>query len=284
MDSEAGEFEVRRPDFVLRGTSEGEGVDVVLCHGLSATRGYVLHGSRHLPRSGYRLHLFDARGHGESDPAPEGEGYGYPVQVEDLDAVIGAVTAGRPLVVGGHSMGCHTAAAWALLNPDQVDALVLIGPVHSGRSEPDSKARWDSRAAALDEGGPEAFSECVAREFTGNSTDRELVSSLALRRTREHRHPSAVADALRQVPRSSPFDSIELLGQIAVPTLVVGSRDEIDSGHPLAVAMEWAERIPDAEFLVESKGDSPLAWQGGRLSRVITEFLDRRLPEKEANA
>ena len=76
--------------------------------------------------------------------------------------------------------------------------------------------------------------------------------------------------------RSSPFEEISSLGALEAPTLVVGSRDDLDSGHPLAVAELWAETIPGARLVVEEPGDSPLAWQGGRLSRVIDEFLDLR--------
>lgn len=277
LETEPREFEVDRQGLVLRGTSEGEGLDLVLCHGLSATRDYVVHGSRYLPRSRYRLSLFDARGHGSSDPAPQGDDYGYPAQIADLDAVVDLVAEGMDPVVGGHSMGCHTAAAWALENPERTTALILIGPVFGSGSHGASNGRWDARAEALEQGGPEAFAECVADEFAGEDADRELVARIALRRAGEHLDPSAVAEALRQVPRSRPFESIERLSEISVPTLVVGSRDDVDSGHPLEVAGEWAERIPESEFIVEPEGDSPLAWQGGRLSREIADFLDRRL-------
>ena len=56
---------------VIRGESVGQRPAVVLCHGLSAVRGYVVHGSKVLPRQGYRLITYDARGHGRSDPAPD---------------------------------------------------------------------------------------------------------------------------------------------------------------------------------------------------------------------
>lgn len=268
-------FEVSRSGILLRGRSEGEGPDVVLCHGLSANREYVVHGSRHLPRSAYRLHIYDARGHGASDPSPGEEGYGYPVQIADLDAVIGEVTEGGPLVVGGHSMGCHTAAGWALENPGRVRALILIGPVFGMTSAPVSEDRWEERATALERGGPDAFAEQVAGEFAGDRDDRELVARIARRRIGEHRNTSAVVEALRDVPRSRPFESIEQLRDLHVPALVVGSRDELDPGHPLAVAEAWAELIPGAELIVEDEGESPLAWQGGRLSRDIVSFLDR---------
>ena len=70
----------------------------------------------------------------------------------------------------------------------------------------------------------------------------------------------------------SPVDP---LGEISVPTLIVGSRDESDPEHRLAIAEEYAERIPDAELIVEGEGESPLAWRGGSLSREIDDFLSR---------
>jgi 3-oxoadipate enol-lactonase len=41
------------------------------------------------------------------------------------------------------------------------------------------------------------------------------------------------------------------------------------------VAREYAERLPHAELVVEDEGQSPLAWQGARLSRAIAAFLER---------
>jgi len=274
---ERREFEVGCDGMTLRGSEQGEGETVLLCHGLSATRDFVVHGSRAIPRAGRRLVLWDARGHGESDPAPAGEGYGYRHQIDDLGAIVGRVTNGdRPLVIGGHSMGCHTAAAWALANPDRVSALILIGPVFTGTGLGPDEDRWDLRASALSEGGPEAFARTVAEEFTGSDDGRSLIERLASDRIRKHRHPEAVAEALREVPRSAPFEGISSLKMLRSPVLVVASRDDLDPGHPLEVAESWAETIPGARLVVEEPGESPLAWQGGRLSRVITEFLDQR--------
>ncbi|MBN8865986.1 MAG: alpha/beta hydrolase [Solirubrobacterales bacterium] len=244
---------------------------MVLCHGLSATRRYVVHGSKHLPRHGYRLITYDARGHGESDPAPP---YEYEGLAEDLDRVLDATGArdGEGTILGGHSMGCHTVARRALQDPEGIRALILIGPVFTGAADDDS--RWDERADALESGGPEAFGEVVA-QGSANEAVWEATYRLARDRARLHRHPEAVAQALREVPRSMPFDSIEELARIDVPVLVVGSHDEFDPGHPHAAAVRWAELIDGAELIVEEPGKRPLAWQGGQLSREIDAFLGR---------
>ena len=57
----------------LAGEEVGEGPPIVLLHGLTATRRYVVHGSLALRAPGYRQISYDARGHGESDPAPRGQ-------------------------------------------------------------------------------------------------------------------------------------------------------------------------------------------------------------------
>jgi len=113
----------------LRGETAGEGRAIVLCHGLTATRRSVVHGSRLLERAGHTVVTYDARGHGESEPAPAGEGYDYPALVADLDTAIESQAgSGTAPIVGGHSMGAHTAVAYALRNPGRVAGLVVVGP------------------------------------------------------------------------------------------------------------------------------------------------------------
>lgn len=256
---------------MLRGESAGHGPDVVLCHGLSATRRYVVHGSRFLPRRGYRLHVYDARGHGESEPGADG--YGYPLQADDLERVINDRSVTGPLVLGGHSMGCHTAVTSALRDPARVAALILIGPVFTPMSSgEDEMARWDERADALEMGGPDAFGRAAAKGIE-SPRYRKTVERLARERAELHRHPEAVAEALRQVPRSRPFESMEELARLEMPVLVVGTGDEADPGHPFAVAEQYAAVLPDAVLVTEEPGESPLSWQGGRLSREIDAFL-----------
>jgi hypothetical protein len=75
------------------------------------------------------------------------------------------------------------------------------------------------------------------------------------------------------VPRSIAFDGLESLQSLEMPALVIGSRDESDPGHPLALAEAYASNLRNARLLVESEGQSPLAWQGAQLSRAIEAFL-----------
>jgi hypothetical protein len=40
------------------------------------------------------------------------------------------------------------------------------------------------------------------------------------------------------------------------------------------VAKAWADAIPSARLISEEPGQSPLAWQGGRLARELAGFFD----------
>jgi pimeloyl-ACP methyl ester carboxylesterase len=261
----------------LRGETAGEGPPVVLCHGITATRRYVLHGSKALPRAGYAVTTYDARGHGESDPAPTGESYGYPELVADLQRVVGAEVGEDRLLLGGHSMGAHMAIAYALRHPERLAGLVLIGPVYTGAVEPDSLRYWDGLAAALEGGGVDGFLDYIDREQGIDPRWRDSVLRFTRQRLELQQHPEALAQALREVTRSRPFDSLEELGALAVPTLVVASNDDADPGHPYEAAAAYAEALPNARLLSEAEGESPLAWQGGKLSRALAAFYAEAL-------
>jgi pimeloyl-ACP methyl ester carboxylesterase len=104
---------------------------------------------------------------------------------------------------------------------------------------------------------------------------RDTVNRVLHQRLSAHEHPDAVADALRAVPRSRAFESWDELAELDVPCVVVASRDEADPGHPYAVGKRYAEAIPGAELRSEEPGASPLAWQGGQLSKIIAGLAER---------
>jgi pimeloyl-ACP methyl ester carboxylesterase len=268
-------FRVDASGVELAGERVGEGDPVVLLHGITATRRYVLHGSNALARRGYEQISYDARGHGESSPAPEGSGYGYTELTADLGTVLERCSVSRP-VLCGHSMGCHTAASYALGHRAEIRGVVLIGPVQLGLPAPDEVLRaWDRLADGLERDGVEGFMEVFEADLKVDPRWRETALRITRERMKLHRHPGAVAQALREVPRSVPFDGMAELETLDLPALVVASRDEADPGHPHSVAEAWAASLPQGELVSEDPGKAPLAWQGGRLARVIADFCER---------
>jgi pimeloyl-ACP methyl ester carboxylesterase len=267
-------FEIETRGVRLCGEQAGESPSVVLLHGLTATRRYVVMGSRTLERSGYRTVAYDARGHGRSSPAPNPGAYTYAQLAEDLEAVLDELGIERALLAGA-SMGAHTALRFALLHPERVAALGLVTPSFDPRVA-DSTAH-DPLAEGLRTDGVEGFVR--AYDFSNVPAEwRARVETVVRQRLSLHEHPEAVAAAMEVVPRSRPFEDMAELTRIAVPTVVVASRDEVDPGHPLALAEEYAQRIRNAELRVEEGGPpvrSPIAWQGGQLSKLLVELAAR---------
>jgi len=265
------EFVIERDGVRLAGQDEGEGPAVVLLHGLTATRRYVVMGSTMLERSGHRVIAYDARGHGRSSAAVDAGDYGYEQLGLDLEAVLDGTGVQRA-VLAGVSMGAHTLLWLALNRPERVGGLVVITPAYDGEEHEDRGrlARWDALSDGLRDGGIEGFVSAYGEPEVPERW-RETVLKVIRQRLELHEHPEAVADALRAVPRSRPFREISELSSISVSAAVVASEDQIDPGHPRAVGEAYAAAIPGARLITDEPGRSPLAWQGSQLSRVIAD-------------
>lgn len=266
------DHEIERDGTALSVSDDGEGHAVVLLHGLTATRRYVVMGSKALERGGHRVVAYDARGHGTSSPASEPGAYGYEELAADLHAVLDGLGIARATLAGA-SMGAHTIARFAIDHPERVAGACFITPAFLPGRDPGLDG-WDRLSDALRDGGVDGF-VAAYRFDTVPEAWRETVEKVIRQRLSAHRHPDAVADALRAVPRSSPFDDVAQLAALTVPTAVVASRDDADPGHPLEVGRRWADAIPGAALHVEDEGRSPLAWQGGQLSRIIADVATR---------
>jgi pimeloyl-ACP methyl ester carboxylesterase len=254
----------------LSADEAGDGTPVVLLHGLTATRRYVVMGSKNLERGGHRVIAYDARGHGKSAP---GDGYGYEKLAADLATVLDDRGIERA-VLAGASMGAHTIVRFALEHPDRARALVIITPAYDPDAPERDLDRWDALARGLREGGVEGFIAAYGEPRVPDSF-KGTVRTVLEQRLSAHEHPEAVADALEQVPRSPAFDSWDALAKLDLPVTVVASRDDADPEHPYATGERYAAAIPGAQLVSEEPGKSPLAWQGGQLSRVIAETAAR---------
>ena len=265
------EIAVVRDGVELAGEEAGEGIPVVLLHGLTATRRYVVMGSRSLERSGHRVIAYDARGHGRSAPAPSPSEYTYGDLGEDLLAVLDDRGIERAMLAGA-SMGAHTLLWVALRAPERVAGLVVITPAYDPATQDDEARleRWDALADGLERDGIEGFIAAQGRPDVPEDW-QETVLKVTRQRLSQHEDLKALADALRAVPRSRPFAAVDDLAAISVPVAVVASSDEPDPGHPQAVGEAYAAAIPGARLVLDEPGRSPIAWQGSQLSKLIGE-------------
>ena len=167
----------------------GEGTPVVLLHGLTATRRYVVMGSRSLERSGHRVVAYDARGHGESTPAPEPAAYSYEDLGRDLLAVLDGLAIERG-VLAGASMGAHTLLWLALKAPERTGGLVVITPAYDPATNDDAGrlARWDALADGLERDGVDGFLAAYGRPDVPEALQDSVITVIR-QRLSLHEHP-----------------------------------------------------------------------------------------------
>jgi pimeloyl-ACP methyl ester carboxylesterase len=96
---------------------------VVFLHGIGQSRHAWRAAARAVVAAGLAARTYDARGHGESDWAPDGD-YGRSKLALDLEAVVADLT--RPPVLVGFSLGGDTCLMHAAAAQDGVAGVVLV--------------------------------------------------------------------------------------------------------------------------------------------------------------
>jgi len=270
------EFTVKSAGVSLSGEESGEGPAILLLHGLTATRRYVVMGSKLLERSGHRVVQYDARAHGHSGAAPSADAYTYELLGDDAIAVMDARGIERA-VLAGASMGAHTLLNVALRHPERVAGIVVITPAYSGDAERERErlGHWDRLSAALRSGGVDGFIEAYGIPDGATPEFANTLVTVTRQRLSQHDHLDALADALHALPRSRPFGDLGELAALSTPASVVVSGDDADPEHPEALGIAYAQAIPNARLITDPPGRSPIAWQGSQLSKIIADVVAR---------
>ena len=200
--------------------------------------------------------------------------YGYEALAADLLAVLddrGIETA----VLAGASMGAHTIVRLALDHGDRVAGLVLITPAYTPEGGDSDLERWDAlagRAAERRRGGlRRGLRRSPACPRHGARRSRRCCASASPPTSIPMPWPTRCtrcrARGRSRTGASSPSWRCRRWSSRAATRPI--------PGHPYAVGERYAREIPDAELLSEEPGSSPLAWQGGQLSKVIAALAER---------
>ena len=261
-------------DVALAAADDGDGIPVVLLHGLGASRRYVVMGSSDLQRHGHRVVAYDARGHGSSSPAPSRDAYGYEHLCADLLAVLDELELERA-VLAGASMGAHTILRLALEVPERVAGLVVD---HAGVRPGRQRRRGAAGATTtrsprgLRSDGIEGFVAARRLDRLPRGVARLGHDGSCARAWRATSTPTPSPTRSRSCRARGPSRTCTRSSCIECPAVVVADRDEADPGHPLELGEAYAELLPRGRLVVEAEGKPPLAWQGAQLSKVIAEL------------
>ncbi|MFE9622722.1 alpha/beta fold hydrolase [Streptomyces sp. NPDC006527] len=192
----------------------------------------------------YRLTAFDNRGAGRT-ALPEGP-LSVPRMADDAAALLGALDV-PTAHIAGFSGGSFIAQELALRHPRLVRSLVLT----STCARPDayflSMTRfwnWMVERAPDERAMLESFYLWIytPRAHADGTVDRMIEEALAFP------HPQSVEAFQRQLAAFLGHDTLDRLGRITAPTLVLAG--ENDLATPPRLGRVVAERIPGARFAV----------------------------------
>lgn len=210
----------------------------------------------------------DLRGHGGSSAPPSADGWTYEGLAADVRVVADAVGATRAL---GVSLGVGALLRLLVDQPHRFDRVVLAlpGPEEGGRDGA-LLSVTDDLAHAIEANDSIAIGAALELMQPVATRGRSDVRLWARRRAAEI-GGTAVAGALRHLPRQQVLPSVSALTGVTASVLVLGQRGDVR--HPVSAAEELASVIPGARLEVS---DTPWVW-GGRsvLRQTVSGFLNQ---------
>jgi pimeloyl-ACP methyl ester carboxylesterase len=258
----------------LRYIDVGNGIPVVLLHGLGASMYAWRKNIAPIAAAGFRVIAFDNRGFGFSDQPPGG--YDNAAYARLTVALLDSLRLTDAVLVG-HSMGGAIAAAVAIAYPQRVRGLVLIGAAGLGAREPllFRVARWPVV-------GP-AVLALRGRSFTGRILRSTYADPRKVAEADIDQYYAPVARegygrTLRLVLRRFRFDGLSgQLDRVVAPTLVLWG--DQDRWVPLALGRALAAGIPRSALLtVPDAGHSVQEEAPDEVNRLVIKFLREGLP------
>ncbi|MEP7084977.1 MAG: alpha/beta hydrolase [Betaproteobacteria bacterium] len=269
----------------IAGDSWGDaaGPLVLLQHGGGQTRHAWKNVGELLGRAGFHAVAFDARGHGDSDWAPDGL-YGLDVMIEDLKSVVASFGDRRPALVGA-SMGGGTSLV--AIGEDHVDATALVMVDIAPRIETEGVDKIQAFMSQKPEGfdSLDEVADAIARYQPHRTRPRNLdglaknVRLGAYGKYRWHWDPRFRAIRRDMEKRQQRFESCAR--QLVLPTLLV--RGGLSDVLSEAGAQSFLELCPHSEYVnVKDAAHMVAGDRNDIFGNAVIDFLSRAVPARGA--
>jgi pimeloyl-ACP methyl ester carboxylesterase len=251
--------------------SYGDGFPIVLAHGLAATK-ESWDGQIGPFMERYRVVVYDARGHGESDSPPiDDAGYTMDQLVADQKALLDHLGI-EQAYIGGLSLGGMIAMRFALKYPQATRALMLCD-TSPGMG---TQGMWSSTRAVME---PLVRAQGVAGMMRNLYAQGAKTAGFKVQTT----VPPAVSDFLKHQQSLTPDgflgisraagdapSVLERLHELKMPVLIVTG----DTDFFREAGVEMKRRMPDARFaLITGAWHGTNIWQPEKFTKTVLKFL-----------
>ena len=259
---------VRLGGITLAYDDEGSGEPLVLVHGHPFDRSMWRPQVEHFSRRGWRVIAPDLRGYGESAVVPGKTT--LEAFARDIASLLDRLRVAT-VVLAGLSMGGEIAMDFHRLFPGRLRGLVLADTSAEAENDEGKRLRRETADRLLREGmGPYADEVLPMMLAPHNIEALPALTEHVLAMMRGT-SPEGAAAALRG--RAERPNYVEMLAQIAVPTLVVVGRD--DEFTPVSEARLLHERIPNATLaVIEGAAHMPNLERAVDFNDALGRFLD----------
>ena len=254
--------------------SAGEGVPFVFQHGLGADGSQTF--GLFTPPPGLRLLTLDCRAHGETHPVGDEAKLNVATFADDVRALLDHLGIERA-VIGGISMGAATALHFALTHPDRTLGLVLSRPAWLDERRTSGFEAFAVIAGFLRRYGPvegaarfQELPEFVRLAASSPDNAQSMLGQFAAPRALEQ------VAKLERIPQHQPSFTRADWRRIAVPTLVLGNRQ--DAIHPFDYAEAYAREIPGAQLVELTPKSVSKERHTSDTAEALGSFLKQWLP------
>ena len=233
--------------FEVHGRRDPEAKTVLLSSGLGGAGAYWAPQMEALSRD-FRVVTYDHLGTGRTGGEASETG-GIAAMADDVLEIVDALTLSRLNFVG-HALGGLIGLELALRKPELIEKLVVVNGW--SKADPHSGRCFDARIALLQNTGVEAFIKAQPLFLYPAVWMSENPERMAADEIHGVAHFQGETNILRRIAALRAFDIDAQLHDIQVPTLVIGTRDDLLV--PYTRSVHLAKGLPHGTLLLTDFG------------------------------